>query len=122
MLSVATPQKRIKLWSSLTHATVCSLLNVNLGEKKTQTKKEHNFFSVKKLILFPTKMSQSEINLSLIYSVLSSEVFIKASACLNGLHSMSSIDSLLGIRSLTVYYSTILSVENTYLCSGNLSF
>lgn len=40
-------------------------------------------------------MSQSETNPSLLYSVLSSEVLIKVSACLNGQHSMSSADSLL---------------------------
>lgn len=43
------------------------------------------------------------MNPSLLYSVLSSEVFIKASACLNSAHSMSSIDSLLVELGLWLY-------------------
>lgn len=48
-------------------------------------------------------MSQSELNLSLLYSALSSEVFLKAPAGSDSAHSTSATDSLWAELSLWLY-------------------
>lgn len=83
------------------------------GEKNPTNQKEHKL-ALKPEFYFPQKYSQSEINPSLLYSVLLSEVFIKALACLNGLHSMSSSANLLVELGLGLYTAQTSQLWETW--------